>query len=31
MILNAFASSFLPWPDRESLLAQVGAELADLK
>lgn len=31
MILNGFASSFLPWPDRESLLAQVGAELADLK
>ncbi len=27
MILNAFASSFLPWPDRQALLAEVGAEL----
>ncbi len=27
MILNAFASSFLPWPDREALLADVRAEL----
>jgi adenosine deaminase len=30
MVLNAFASSFLPWPDREALLVQVSAELADL-
>ncbi len=27
MILNAFASSFLPWPTRQALLAEVGAEL----
>jgi adenosine deaminase len=27
MILNAFASSFLPWPDRQALLTAVGAEL----
>jgi adenosine deaminase len=27
MILNAFASSFLPWPDRQALLAEVTAEL----
>jgi len=27
MILNAFASSFLPWPDRQALLTEVSAEL----
>ncbi len=27
MILNAFASSFLPWPDRQALLTAVSAEL----
>jgi adenosine deaminase len=27
MILNAFASSFLPWPDRRALLTEVRAEL----
>jgi adenosine deaminase len=27
MILNAFASSFLPWPDRQALLSEVAAEL----
>ena len=30
MILNAFASSFLPWPDRQKLLAEVTLELAEL-
>jgi adenosine deaminase len=27
MILNAFAASFLPWPDRQALLDEVAAEL----
>lgn len=27
MILNAFAGAFLPWPDRQALLARVRAEL----
>lgn len=27
MILNGFASTFLPWPDRQALLAEVRAEL----
>ena len=31
MILNAFASSFLPWPTRQTLLAEVGAELGALR
>ncbi len=31
MILNAFASSFLPWPDRQALLAVVSAELEALR
>lgn len=31
MILNAFASSFLPWPERHALLAEVRAELEDLR
>jgi len=31
MILNAFASSFLPWPDRQALLTKVGAELAAIR
>lgn len=31
MILNAFASSFLPWPDRQALLTEVQAELAALR
>jgi len=31
MILNAFASSFLPWPDRQALLADVGAALGDIR
>lgn len=30
MILNAFAGAFLPWPDRQALLARVRAELAAL-
>lgn len=31
MILNAFASSFLPWPDRQALLAEVTAELESVR
>jgi adenosine deaminase len=31
MILNAFASSFLPWPVREALLAEVSAELESIR
>jgi adenosine deaminase len=31
MILNAVASSFLPWPDRQALLAEMGAELEALR
>jgi adenosine deaminase len=31
MILNAFASSFLPWPDRQALLADVGAALEAIR
>lgn len=31
MILNGFASSFLPWPERQALLADVQAELGDLR
>lgn len=31
MILNAFASSFLPWPDRRALLDDVAAELEDAR
>jgi len=31
MILNAFTSSFLPWPDRQALLTEVQAELAALR
>jgi adenosine deaminase len=31
MILNAFASSFLPWPDRQALLTDVGAELEAIR
>jgi len=31
MILNAFASSFLPWPDRLALLTDVGAELESIR
>jgi adenosine deaminase len=30
MILNAFAGAFLPWPDRQALLARVRAELEAL-
>jgi adenosine deaminase len=30
MILNAFAGAFLPWPDRQALLARVRAELGAL-
>ena len=30
MILNAFAGSFLPWPDRQAMLARVRAELEAL-
>jgi adenosine deaminase len=30
MILNAFAAAFLPWPEREALLASVRAELEAL-
>lgn len=28
MILNAFEAAFLPWPDRQALVAEVRAELA---
>ena len=31
MILNGFASSFLPWPDRQALLTQVSAELEGIR
>lgn len=31
MILNAITSSFLPWPDRQALLAEVGAELEAIR
>lgn len=31
MILNAFRSSFLPWPDRQALLAEVEAELEAIR
>ena len=31
MILNAFASSFLPWPDRQALLAEVRDELEAIR
>lgn len=31
MILNAFASSFLPWPDRQALLDEVGATLEAMR
>jgi adenosine deaminase len=31
MILNAFASSFLPWPDRQALLTEVSAELEGIR
>jgi adenosine deaminase len=31
MILNGFASAFLPWPERQALLEDVRLELADLK
>jgi adenosine deaminase len=27
MILNAFAAAFLPWPERQALLARVRDEL----
>jgi adenosine deaminase len=30
MILNGFASAFLPWPDKQMLVAQVRAELETL-
>lgn len=30
MILNGFESAFLPWPEREKLVASVRAELADI-
>ncbi|HEX5004722.1 MAG TPA: adenosine deaminase [Gemmatimonadales bacterium] len=30
MILNGFASSFLPWPERQALLAEVALELESL-
>ena len=30
MILNAFAGAFLPWPDRQAMLARVRAELTAL-
>jgi adenosine deaminase len=31
MLLNGFAAAFLPWPEKERLLAEVRAELADLQ
>jgi hypothetical protein len=31
MLLNGFAAAFLPWPEKERLLAEVRAELADLR
>jgi len=31
MILNGFESAFLPWPDRQRLLAQVHEELEALR
>ena len=31
MILNGFASSFLPWPDRRALLTEVSAELEAIR
>ena len=31
MILNGFEGAFLPWPEREALLASVRSELADLR
>lgn len=31
MILNGFAAAFLPWPDRQALLARVSAELEALR
>jgi adenosine deaminase len=31
MILNGFAAAFLPWPDRQALLARVRQELESLK
>jgi hypothetical protein len=30
MILNAFAGAFLPWPERQAMLARVRDELAAL-
>ena len=31
MLLQGFAAAFLPWPEKERLLAEVRAELADLR
>jgi adenosine deaminase len=31
MLLDGFAAAFLPWPEKERLLAEVRAELADLR
>ena len=31
MILNGFEGAFLPWPEREALVASVRSELADLR
>ena len=31
MILDGFANAFLPWPERQALLAQVTDELAALR
>ena len=30
LILDGFANAFLPWPEREALVARVREELADL-
>jgi hypothetical protein len=31
MILDGFASAFLPWPERQVLLGRVREELAELQ
>jgi hypothetical protein len=31
MILNGFAAAFLPWPERQALLARVRGELEAIR